>query len=160
MSIKKYTPVQDLITKFIDEKGLKNKNYKSSENVWLEIVGEKLFQACRLIDIKNETIIIEVDHPGVAQSLKASSKSTLEKVRKAFPELPVKNIRTVMKKNYINAPQYQSENFSPELKKNSSTVQGATKTTGKVKSPLSTKKQIPQELKDILERMANSTCED
>lgn len=96
MNDKKYTSVSELLKKFIDN----NSEKKSFNDTWFQIIGENLYSRCSLVDIKNETLIIEVTHPAVAQNIMFDKPKILKKINLKYPELHVKKIRTVLKKQY------------------------------------------------------------
>lgn len=134
---KKYTSVSELLKNFIDD----NSDRESSADVWLQIVGENLAGRCNLYDIKNETLIIEVDHPAVAQNLMFNKRQILEKVNEKYPTLHVKKIRTNIKKHYL----YKSNSQS----KRATTINNVNNNTGKIEiNP-----DLPDELKSIFEKI-------
>ena len=59
---------------------------------WEHIVGEKIAAHSKIIDIENNILIIEVDHPGWSQQVKLKKRQILSAVAKAYPELQLQNI--------------------------------------------------------------------
>lgn len=94
---KKYVRFSEIVKHFIDQ----NSSSESANDVWLDIVGEKLASRCALVDIKNTCLIIEVEHPAVAQDLMFDKNNIIKKVNKKYPSLNVNKIRTTVKKQYV-----------------------------------------------------------
>jgi predicted nucleic acid-binding Zn ribbon protein len=86
--------VGDLLREFLKEKGWLGGNpYEPLFLQWQQIAGESLADHVRLIDVHNNTLIVEVDHPGWLQMLRLRQDALLEAARKAVPSLSVEGIR-------------------------------------------------------------------
>lgn len=144
MANAKYTRMKDVIDTFV-EKYSGMHEAAQVVNSWSDIVGEKLCAHCRLIDIKQESIIIEVDHPAIAQELQLLKQTILQKVRTYYPELAIQTIKTRAAKNYPSTaiPPNEPSQKPPHTKEQ-------TVTRNDTQEP---KKTVPQELKAILERI-------
>ncbi len=60
-------------------------------------VGTQLADHSRVIDVKNEVLIVETDHPGRLQLLQIHKKYILEGLRRKVPDIPIKNITYKLK---------------------------------------------------------------
>lgn len=54
--------------------------------------GSQLFDHSRIVDLKNETLIVETDHPGRIQMFQMYKRYILNGLKKAIPDIPVSNI--------------------------------------------------------------------
>lgn len=95
---KKYTSATELVQSFMENFS----TGRSSTDVWLEIVGEKLAGHCELYDIKNGAAVIEVEHPAVAQNIMSCKNEIIKKFNEKYPSLNITKIRTKVKKFYAN----------------------------------------------------------
>jgi len=86
--------VGDLLREFLKEKGWLGGNpYEPLFVQWQKIAGEALAGHVRLVDVRNSTLIVEVDHPGWLQMLRLRQEGILEAARKAAPLVSVEGIR-------------------------------------------------------------------
>lgn len=81
----------DNLLKKTQNKG--GKEYYSFLKKWEDIVGKKLYGHTKIIDVKNGSLIVVVDHPGWLQMVKFKEKMIIKKVQRNFPQLAVKSIR-------------------------------------------------------------------
>jgi predicted nucleic acid-binding Zn ribbon protein len=86
--------VGDLLREFLKEKGWLGGNpYEPLFLQWQKIAGESLADHVRLVDVHNNTLIVEVDHPGWLQMLRLRQDALLEAARRAAPQVSVDGIR-------------------------------------------------------------------
>jgi predicted nucleic acid-binding Zn ribbon protein len=86
--------VGDLLREFLKEKGWLGGNpYEPLFIQWQKIAGETLAGHVHLVDVRNNTLIVEVDHPGWLQMLRLRQDAILEAARKAAPLVSVEGIR-------------------------------------------------------------------
>ncbi|MFW5700385.1 MAG: DUF721 domain-containing protein [Cyclobacteriaceae bacterium] len=93
--------------------GEQGETYIKFFSSWTKIVGFDLASHTNVSDIRNGSIIVEVDHPGWMQLMQMKQKSILFKVKKNFPELEIKTmtIKLVKKNNWkrINKDNHGNE---------------------------------------------------
>ena len=60
---------------------------------WHRIVGTDLASHSQPVDIRNEALLVEVDHPGWLQMLHMKKERILRQIAKEFPDLTVQNLQ-------------------------------------------------------------------
>ena len=100
--------LSDLIVNYLDKVGLFEQSkvlevYAS----WASIVGEKQAAHSKLIDIKHQIALIEVDHPGWSQQILLNKKYILRNFQKKYPQLEVKNISVIVSSYYKTAHYFE-----------------------------------------------------
>lgn len=73
---------------------------QSSQRKNKNLDGSNLADHSRIIDIKNNILIIETDHPGWIQLHKLYERTILKKLSLKFPTLKIRTIGYVLKKEY------------------------------------------------------------
>jgi len=134
--------LSDLIVNYLDKVGLFEQSkvlevYAS----WASIVGEKQAAHSKLIDIKHQTALIEVDHPGWSQQILLNKKYILRNFQKKYPQLEVKNISVIVSSYY--KPAHYFENTEKRNKV--------------VADPVKT--ELPLEVQEAFERLKLSIVE-
>ena len=83
----------DILKLFLDKKQLDAaKSYSSFFRSWENIVGENIAAHSEVKDIRNHTVLIEVDHPGWIQMIQINYQRILKAIQIRYPELNVKKI--------------------------------------------------------------------
>jgi len=96
--------VGDILKRYIDSiKYLNENNQLNIFTGWEAIVGRKFFNHSKVVDIVNNTLIIEIDHPGWMQLFKMKEQEILNKIQKQYPETEVENIKIIVKFNRENS---------------------------------------------------------
>jgi predicted nucleic acid-binding Zn ribbon protein len=86
--------VGDLLREFLKAKGWLGGNpYEPLFSQWQKIAGESMASHVRLLDVHNNTLVVEVDHPGWLQMLRMRQEAILEAARKAAPHVSLEAIR-------------------------------------------------------------------
>jgi len=86
--------VGDLLREYLREKGWASQNpYAALFEQWPRIAGDALAKHCRLTDVDEGVLRVEVDHPGWLQMLQLRRVSLLEAARKAAPEARIDGMR-------------------------------------------------------------------
>jgi hypothetical protein len=86
----------DLINRFIsDYMGEKDGKIVSLFSSWNELLDPDLRYHAEAVDIKNNALVVEIDHPGWMQIFRLKQKQILKRVQKKYPEL---NINTIQMK--------------------------------------------------------------
>ena len=134
--------LSDLIVNYLDKVGLFEQSkvlevYAS----WASIVGEKQAAHSKLIDIKHQIALIEVDHPGWSQQILLNKKYILRNFQKKYPQLEVKNISVIVSSYY--KPAHYFENTEKRNKV--------------VADPVKT--ELPLEVQEAFERLKLSIVE-
>jgi hypothetical protein len=88
----------EILNTFLRKKGIKLAAGSSFFDTWEEIAGEKIASQSEIRDIKNNTLIVEVYHPGCSQLLNMQQKVLLKKIHRLYPELGIEKIHPVLAK--------------------------------------------------------------
>ncbi|MBI9096829.1 MAG: DUF721 domain-containing protein [Spirochaetaceae bacterium] len=72
-------------------------NYSSMFKSWEYIVGTKLAGYSRILNIDNNSLIVEADHPAIIQLLQVKYSEILFKLNKKYKELKIIDIRIILK---------------------------------------------------------------
>ena len=75
---------------------MNNQKYLEVYSSWASIVGEKQAAHSKLIDIKHQTAIIEVDHPGWSQQILLNKRHIIRNFQKKYSQLGVKDISVIV----------------------------------------------------------------
>ena len=131
---------------------------------WASIVGEKQAAHSKLIDIKHQTAVIEVDHPGWSQQILLNKKYILRNFQKRYPQLEVKNISVIVSSHYKASHQFgnteNNDRTVPDKQKESekAAVLSIQQETS-IKTDDVAKTELPQELQKAFERLRMSISE-
>lgn len=120
---------------------------RSSDNYGVKNnLGRKLADHTKIIDLKNDILIVETDHSGWIQTLQLYNSYIIKGLRKHFPNLVIKSIAYRLKGAYsIAAKQPEgSENTSLSLEDKEKLEKS------------STKSDLPEELKQRFEKLKQS----
>ncbi len=87
----------DILYRYLEKtySGLGRK-YSEMFRSWENIAGKDLVDHTRIKEFIKGTVIIEADHPAYMQILQIRITKILEKLRKAYRELNIKNIRIIV----------------------------------------------------------------
>lgn len=134
--------LSDLIVNYLDKAGLFEQSkvlevYAS----WASIVGEKQAAHSKLIDIKHQIALIEVDHPGWSQQILLNKKYILRNFQKKYPQLEVKNISVIV------SSYYKPAHYFEDTEKRDKVVADPVKT------------ELPLEVQEAFERLKLSIVE-
>lgn len=134
--------LSDLIVNYLDKVGLFEQSkvlevYAS----WASIVGEKQAAHSKLIDIKHQIALIEVDHPGWSQQILLNKKYILRNFQKKYPQLEVKNISVIV------SSYYKPAHYFEDTEKRDKVVADPVKT------------ELPLEVQEAFERLKLSIVE-
>ena len=108
---------------------------------WASIVGEKQAAHSKLIDIKHQTALIEVDHPGWSQQILLNKKYILRNFQKKYPQLEVKNISVIV------SSYYKTAHYFEDTEKHDKVIADPVKT------------ELPLEVQEAFERLKLSIVE-
>lgn len=83
----------DVLNAFMDQFHVDNAEaHVGFYSSWRDIVGLDLAAHVKPVDIKNGSVILEVDHPGWMQRLQMKKRSIVRDIGRRFPELGVTNL--------------------------------------------------------------------
>ena len=83
----------DVLNAFMDQFHIDNAEaHVGFYSSWKEIAGLDLAAHVRPVDIKNGSVILDVDHPGWMQRLQMKKRRIIQEIRRRFPELGVTNM--------------------------------------------------------------------
>ena len=85
----KYKSIKYVINKYVNY----NKNGLTIFSQWSKIVGKELANLCELIDIQDDTMVVQVRHGGVSQQIMLSKNKILKNINKLYPELKITQIK-------------------------------------------------------------------
>lgn len=89
--------LSELILNYLDKVGLfEQSKVLEVYSSWASIVGEKQAAHSKLIDIKHQTAIIEVDHPGWSQQILLNKRHIIRNFQKKYSQLGVKDISVIV----------------------------------------------------------------
>jgi len=85
--------------------------YRGMFSSWEKIAGQKLSQYSRIVDIENQSLLIEVDHPAIIQLLQVKYREILARIRRNYPQLQISDLRM-----FVKNPEYvrKREEFKQE----------------------------------------------
>ncbi len=139
-----------------------NKFYSSWKKVVTKIskesdkeFGQKLYEHSSVIDIKNETLFVETDHPAWSQMMQFYTNFILKGLKIYVPEMKINSIvfRTAGNNAMINSSNYEEE-FKKERKKINEEIK---KENIKYEKEYSeNKKKLPENLELIFETIKKS----
>ncbi len=64
-----------------------------SDTGWKEIVGEKIAERARPVDIIDGVLVVAVDHPAWGQHIKNTLPQIIQKIKTTSPETKIKDIK-------------------------------------------------------------------
>jgi predicted nucleic acid-binding Zn ribbon protein len=86
--------VGDLLRKFLEVRGWASGDpYSPLFAGWKAVVGEPLAGHCRLEEVEDGVLIVEVDHPGWLQMLAMQKQTVLDAARRAAPGARIQGMR-------------------------------------------------------------------
>jgi predicted nucleic acid-binding Zn ribbon protein len=87
--------VGDLLRQFLEDRGWASGDpYSPLFAGWPGVVGEPLAGHCRLAEVEDGVLVVEVDHPGWLQMVTMQKKTVLEAARRAAPAARITGLRT------------------------------------------------------------------
>ena len=93
----------EILARMLDDKNRKlSRSYSSIFGGWEQIVGPSLAEHSRIYEIENQSLFIEVDHPGWMQLLLMRKQRILGSVKRKVPSLKVDDIRVKVNLTYTN----------------------------------------------------------
>lgn len=87
---------RDVLQQFLIKRGLKIEKYNSIFDQWESIAGERIASQSKVRDIVNDTLIIEVYHPGWKQLLQVKQNWIIMKINKLYPNIGIKELKIVI----------------------------------------------------------------
>ena len=120
---------------------------RSSDNYGIKNnLGRKLADHTKIIDLKNEILIVETDHSGWIQTLQLYNRYILRGLKKNFPKLSIKSIAYRLKGTY----------FSTSSRIDSIEKKTLSQEEKRVLEQSSPKSDLPDELKERFEKLKQS----
>lgn len=147
-------PIGQVITKLFNNlEQSQVENGLSLLNVWKKILcsidydGAKLACHTSVVELKNDNLLVEVDHPGWGQILSLHKKYILRGLAMHVPQLTVRNIFTRVKGQTFTLPDF------PQTKTQSANSEDFAEKNIPDSAPVS---QMPDELNKMFADMRNS----
>ena len=157
--------LSELIMNHLDKVGLfEQSKVLEVYSSWASIVGEKQAAHSKLIDIKHQTAVIEVDHPGWSQQILLNKKYILRNFQKRYPQLEVKNISVIVSSHYEISHQFENTEISgkavpDEQKVTEKADRLSIQQETSIKTDDAAKTELPQEVQKAFERLRMSISE-
>ena len=157
--------LSELIMNYLDKVGLfEQSKVLEVYSSWASIVGEKQAAHSKLLDIKHQTAVIEVDHPGWSQQILLNKKYILRNFQKRYPQLGVKNISVIVSSHYKNSHQFgnieNNDRAVPNKQKASEkTAILSIQQETSIETDDVVKTELPQEVQKAFERLRMSISE-
>jgi predicted nucleic acid-binding Zn ribbon protein len=87
--------VGDLLRQFLEMRGWASGDpYSPLFAGWKGVVGEPLAGHCRLTEVDDGVLIVDVDHPGWLQMLAMQKQAVLSAARRMAPGARIEGLRT------------------------------------------------------------------
>lgn len=77
----------------------KGEKYVALFSGWRQIAGEDISSHTRIIDIRHDALVVEVDHPGWMQVLQMKQAEILARIGSRYPELGIRLLQMRLVKN-------------------------------------------------------------
>ena len=157
--------LSELIMNYLDKVGLfEQSKVLEVYSSWASIVGEKQAAHSKLLDIKHQTAVIEVDHPGWSQQILLNKKYILRNFQKRYPQLEVNNISVIVSSHYETSHQFgNTENSGKAVSDKQKVTEKVAALSIQQKTSIETdnavKKELPQEVQKAFERLRMSISE-
>ncbi|SIQ14242.1 Protein of unknown function [Alkalispirochaeta americana] len=88
---------RDLIVRLVDSLGAKDENGIVPFVVaWPRIVGTDFAAHSRVLDVKNGSVRVGVDHPGWLQRMHLEQRKIVASIQRTFPDLGVRNLHLMV----------------------------------------------------------------
>lgn len=117
------TKISDLLPTFfsgiLQDKLDENQTIKKS---WVQILQsisvttEKLIDHTKIIELKNETLYIETDHPGWIQLVQLNKNKIIKQLKKSYPELKINSFSFIIQNKNKKIENSNLENLTIEEK--------------------------------------------
>ena len=120
--------------------------------------GKTMYFHSRIIDIKDDVIILQVDHPGFIQLFENHKKYILRGIQMKIPQLKIRNItyRLDKKDNYNTQRDLTRQEMEHAIDKETAKNGQSAVKTNENDCRISEKKGYPPELQAIFDRMRDS----
>ena len=82
-------------------------------NSWEFLAGKKLADYSRIVDLNNNTLVIEADHPAIIQLLQLRYSEILQKLKRKYPQLEIKDMRMFLKNSEFKEGRAKSRENLP-----------------------------------------------
>ena len=86
----------DVLLTYLKKEGIELSQSSAFFSSWESIAGERIASQSVIKDIKNNTVLVETFHPACTTLIKLSHDKIIKRIRHIYPELNVKNIRTIL----------------------------------------------------------------
>ena len=149
----------NLITKIFSNLEDSMKNVNETISVWKEVLysiktskthGSQLADHSRIIEIKNDVLIVETDHPGRMQLFQMYKNYIINGINRKLPELNIVDIYFRLKKSENKAPEKSMEEIIREKLLADNLDEEFEK---KYPSRNDIKSELPDDIKAIFERL-------
>lgn len=60
---------------------------------WKEIVGERLYEVVRVVELKRNTLVLKCTHPAWSASVQMQKEAILNRIKEVCPQLQIKSLQ-------------------------------------------------------------------
>ncbi len=83
----------EILARLLERHSPQAQPYSSLFGGWEQIVGDSLAEHSRVHELRQQNLIVDVDHPGWMQHLLLKKGAILAKLRRQYPQLAIRDIR-------------------------------------------------------------------
>jgi hypothetical protein len=97
----------EILSRLLERHSPQAQPYSSLFGGWEQIAGDSLAEHSRVHELRQQNLIVDVDHPGWMQHLLLRKGAILAKLRRQYPQLAIRDIRVrvVQREALRGAPQ-------------------------------------------------------
>jgi hypothetical protein len=125
----------EILARLLERHSPQAQPYSSLFGGWEQLVGDSLAEHSRVHELRQQNLIVDVDHPGWMQHLLLKKGAILAKLRRQFPQLAIRDIRVrVIEREVLRGA---LQNTEPEAAPPGGESQQVAKASGEVEQALS-----------------------
>jgi predicted nucleic acid-binding Zn ribbon protein len=83
----------EILARLLERHSPQAQPYSSLFGGWDQIAGDSLAEHSRVYELRQQNLIVDVDHPGWMQHLLLKKRAILAKLRRQYPQLAIRDIR-------------------------------------------------------------------
>jgi hypothetical protein len=83
----------DILARLLERHSPQAQPYSSLFGGWEQLVGDSLAEHSRVHELRQQNLIVDVDHPGWMQHLLLKKGAILAKLHRQYPQLAIRDIR-------------------------------------------------------------------
>jgi hypothetical protein len=100
----------EILARLLERHSPQGQPYSSLFAGWEQMVGDSLAEHSRVHELRQQNLIVDVDHPGWMQQLLLKKGAILAKLRRQYPQLAIRDIRVrVVEREALRRERQQTE---------------------------------------------------